>query len=799
MGRARLLRLGRVAAILATIPATLGMGHLYARLSSDMEDLLPRDAPAVEALRVLRARLPGSQYLGVVVRGDGAPAFAAALAARIGGYPRDLVRLVRADVAEERRFVREHAALYLALPDLREARARLAAHVARARRDANPFYVGLDDEAPAPLDLADIEARYRDADPFGDRFPGDRLISADGRTALVLVFLATSDTGTARVGPLFARLHADVADLRARAPGGGALEVGYAGDAAISAEELAALEQDLTVSGALVLGLVVLAVAGFFRWWAAPLVLGLPLLAGTAWGFGLASLFVERLGGSTAFLGSIVVGNGINPGIMLLARHAEGRRAGLSVDAALASAVAGTWRGTLAAALAAAAGYAALTTCSFRGFSQFGIIGGLGTLACWGATYLLLPSLLRRVDRGGLARPRRPLPLPGAGLIRRRPGLVLAVAAAAVGAAGVLAAARLGRSFIEYDMSKLRRRDSATRGEARWVREMDALLGRNFTGVAVMAAHEADLPPLLARLRRAASGGPLARVSSRIVAPDDLVPPDQPAKRAELGAIRALLTPSARAQLEPADLRRLDDLLAAADRPPVTAADVPELLARGLRERDGRIGRTALMLQSLDAATWDGATAIAAARAMREVTRAAKPPAHAAGGFLVSAEVLETLEREALPTTAFAFSGVVVLVLATFQRRRDAAAVLGAVLAGVTLLAGAAVALGQRVNFLSFIAFPITFGIGVEYAVNVLQRHRQAPGDVDAIVRRTGGAVGLCSLTTIIGYGSLLLAENNALRSFGVLAVLGEICCISVALLALPAALRLTAARGGAT
>ena len=105
------------------------------------------------------------------------------------------------------------------------------------------------------------------------------------------------------------------------------------------------------------------------------------------------------------------------------------------------------------------------------------------------------------------------------------------------------------------------------------------------------------------------------------------------------------------------------------------------------------------------------------------------------------------------------------------------------------MLAGVVVALDIRINFLSFIAFPITFGIGVEYALNVIYRHRQDPTALAATVSGTGRAVALCSLTTIIGYGSLLLARNQALLSFGLLAVLGEICCLAVAVVALPAAL----------
>ena len=55
------------------------------------------------------------------------------------------------------------------------------------------------------------------------------------------------------------------------------------------------------------------------------------------------------------------------------------------------------------------------------------------------------------------------------------------------------------------------------------------------------------------------------------------------------------------------------------------------------------------------------------------------------------------------------------------------------------------------------------------------------------MIRHTGGAVGLCNLTTITGYGSLLLAQNGAFVSFGLLAVLGEISCILAAQVSVPA------------
>jgi predicted RND superfamily exporter protein len=117
--------------------------------------------------------------------------------------------------------------------------------------------------------------------------------------------------------------------------------------------------------------------------------------------------------------------------------------------------------------------------------------------------------------------------------------------------------------------------------------------------------------------------------------------------------------------------------------------------------------------------------------------------------------------------------------------------VLGALAVGVLWFAGVAGVLELRLNMLNFIALPITFGIGVDYATNVFQRRRlEHARSIADVVRTTGGAVTLCSVTTVIGYASLLVARNQALFSFGVLAVVGELTCLAAALLALPAVVR---------
>jgi predicted RND superfamily exporter protein len=51
----------------------------------------------------------------------------------------------------------------------------------------------------------------------------------------------------------------------------------------------------------------------------------------------------------------------------------------------------------------------------------------------------------------------------------------------------------------------------------------------------------------------------------------------------------------------------------------------------------------------------------------------------------------------------------------------------------------------------------------------------------------TGPVVMLCSYTTMVGYASLLFSQNRGIRSFGLSAMLGELTCISAAMLLAPA------------
>jgi uncharacterized protein len=797
------LRHGRwlwLIALVLGVPATVRTVDLYVHLRSEIEQLLPRGAPSVKALDEMRARSPGLEFLGVVAEvSDGADLpsaerFLDDLAARVRTYPPQMVREVRSTNGAEKSFLEKHAALYVNLADLKEIRRRI-----EARRDyevSQEQGTLLDDDEPPPsVDTSDIEKKYESkvSDSDGGHFASTAL-----RAAMITIEAGDFTTGADKDRRLLDRVKSDVAalDPSRYAPG---LRVGYGSDVAINVEELEALQADLLASSVLVVIAVMAVILAYYRWWKAVPVLVPPLLLATVYAFALASLppiGVTELNSNTAFLGAIIVGNGINVGLILLARYREERLRGASVEEALVVGVWGARVGTLAAAAAAAVSYASLIVTEFRGFRQFGWIGGIGMLASWATAFVLIPPLVKWLDT---AAPVVAPPSPTrAALARRIVALVekqaplLVTLAAALTIGSLVQASRLDASRLEYDFSKLRRADTWKNGEGYWGPKMDAILGHYLTPTVILCDSAEQAREVEGRLRDSADHGALAPMVASVISTEDVLPRDQEAKIDEARNIREALTPRIRALISPDRRDKLDKLLGDEDLAPIGPGDLPRSFASGLRERDGTMGRTILVKPRPSDALWKADAMHLFVQTLRDLARSGAGPRSApgrvAGSIPLSSDILASVSRDAPEASLVSLVGVIVVVLVVLRARKASIYVIGALVVGVLWLLGATMTAGIKINFSNFIAFPITLGIGVDYSVNVMMRYVQdGERDIRGAVRSTGGAVALCSLTTIIGYSSLLLAKNRALFLFGLLAVLGEVACLTAAVIALPA------------
>ncbi len=782
----------------------------YSSLKSELEELLPKSAPSVAALGELRQRLPGLRFLGVVIEVDEAGHAAEAerfldqLAERILKYPPELVRGVRLDTTAERQFAERYALQLMEPSDVKRLR-----EAVEARRDFEVSHaMGSDldgDDAgeaarkPPELPLDELRRKYETRfGAKGKAKTSDRFVSPDGRNLALLVQTSSTSTGFESDRRLLEKVKGDVLALGG-APRG--TRFGFAGDVATRVEETEGLAADLGLSSLVVGLLVVGSLLWFYRSWAALVVLFVPLLLGTWSGFALVALpplSIRYLNTNTAFLGSIVVGNGINSGIMLLARIQEELGLGKRVKDAVASGVSESWRATLAAALASGASYASLIFTDFRGFNQFGWIGGIGIVMCWVAMYWLMPPLCLLL--GERLRP-RPAPVERAPrrsiaarvadytMLHRR-GVLAALAVLGLVSLAGLATRR--DDWIEYDLSKLRRKDSWVSGERYWGKRMDAATGRYLTPSVVMAENAEDVPKLEARLRELMERGGAGDLIAEVRSAQQLLPDTRFASIAEAKLLKAAITPKLRGKLKDSDRALLDRALSEASLVALTAQDLPEAFAAGLREKDGRIGRSVLVFPKVGGGTWQSERLAGFARDMREAARASG--AIAAGPLLLSSDLAHAMRADGPRVTLLSFVCVIAICIGAFgvvgrQAWAFSGLSVGALLLGVSFMLGLLAWTGAKLNFSNFVALPITFGISADYSINMLRRFQSEGESTDERLSHTSGALALCSAMTVIGWGALLLVENQALFSFGVFAISGEIASLVAAVLALPAVL----------
>jgi predicted RND superfamily exporter protein len=78
-------------------------------------------------------------------------------------------------------------------------------------------------------------------------------------------------------------------------------------------------------------------------------------------------------------------------------------------------------------------------------------------------------------------------------------------------------------------------------------------------------------------------------------------------------------------------------------------------------------------------------------------------------------------------------------------------------------------AAGIRFDFINIIVIPLLIGIGIDDAVHINHRYlTEGSGKMAVVISKTGRAVLLTSLTTIIGFGSFIPSIMRAMRSTGI-------------------------------
>jgi predicted RND superfamily exporter protein len=791
---------------------------------TDLRELLPRDSPGLKAFEHQLGRVGGGATLLVVAESPDVAAnhrFIDDLSTRLDaileeqkhGGPQ-LIAYVEDGTRAVHAFFEGNKWLYAEEKDLEDAYDTLDFQIAVR----TGLVSDLDDDSegkesggerkPA-LGLDDYRTRWRSKAAEHDDFPSGYFETLDGTMIGLRIVSLTTGMGDVSGDVLLDRVTHLVGEMQPSRYDPH-MRVGFAGDVSNAhAEKQSVVSEAL---GALVLALFLVAagVIGFYRsaWSLAIIVFPAVLGVGAAYAF--AYFWIGYVNTTGMFLGAIILGNGINYPIVLLSRYREFRLRGQAPADARREAVQNALRAELVGACVASIAYGSLTITHFRGFSQFGWIGFVGMLLVWVTMIPCVPALIVLVERLQHTLPKWLRdPPPRSVVLGERRGVMGAIARATerapvtfVVTAVVITAIAAVRipSFLrdpwEYDFDHLGSRGSKHGGAGEWSVKAEKVFGgkMNVAGALMLADSAEQVPALKAQILANDAADPQGSLIADIATVQDLLPgsrESQLRKLAILDRIRDRLTPAVLEGLPTDERARVEEL-----RPPdslhvLEPKDLPSLLRRRFEEKDGRIGTVFYVKYKNTVVFSDGHNLLRMARATDNVRLPDGTVVQTASRSTVFAEMIRSMATDGPRATFASLLAVSVVVLFATRNVRGALAVLASLVMGVTVLVGGAAWAGERLNYVNFITLPITFGIGCEYPFNVYDRSRLLGGDVTSAVRRVGGAVALCSYTTVVGYGSMLFADFQALQSFGRLAVTGELACLASALLMLPALLHL--------
>ena len=513
---------------------------------------------------------------------------------------------------------------------------------------------------------------------------------------------------------------------------------------------------------------------------------GVPIALASVVVLGLAAALAIPLSPAASGSAAMLFGLGVDASVLLFLRYREETFAGRAGRLRLEG-LAGPARSIVLGVVTTAATFAALLWMDFPSLQEIGALVGGGILLCGAFTLLTIPALMAtnepRFSRAGsnadgLAR-----------FVGRHPKAILGAAAAVT---VVLGAAAPGLHLVA-SLERLRPRIAATEVEGR----IAARFGLP-EHVYLIIAEGDSLEPLLEAHQRLADRLATTAGAPPLDSPVAMLPP-----LAEQDARAALV---AAAGLPGSDtlVQRVNDIASRVGFVDGTfdafAARLPRLLdpatritLEGLHEH----GLTDIVSRSI-VRTERGLAAVAYAypRTEQQARVLARAVDEAGGGLrltgtpLVDRELATRFWPQFVSAVAAGSAGVLLILMVSFKRVGDTLLALLPVGLGLLWMAGILALAGVTMDLFSAFGVLTFIGIGVDYGIHLVHRHREsARRDPLGALAQLGPALLLAAATTAAGFLTLCFSEYPPLRSLGLVLVTSVGSAIAITVLVIPALL----------
>jgi predicted exporter len=145
--------------------------------------------------------------------------------------------------------------------------------------------------------------------------------------------------------------------------------------------------------------------------------------------------------------------------------------------------------------------------------------------------------------------------------------------------------------------------------------------------------------------------------------------------------------------------------------------------------------------------------------------------------------------RRALLYTAV---GILLIVYLCFRNLRVSLIVLIPIVFGVVTTFGLLLLVRHHFTFMSITAIPLIIGIGIDNGIHLVRRYQENErNEILAIAKASGAALIQSNLTTIVGFGALMISSFDPLVEMGLVTSLGVALALAGGLLLIPAVILL--------
>lgn len=621
------------------------------------------------------------------------------------------------------------------------------------------------------------------------------------------------------------------------------ISVGLTGEDVISTDEMIATQKDVELASKIALSGVALLFIIAFKGIVKPLLAVFSLLIALAWSLGFTSLTVGHLNILSVVFTTILIGLGIDFGIHILERYKEERKEGDDISTALQKTLQGTGQGNFSGAITTAMAFGAMVLTDFIGIVELGWIAGWGILFCMVAMVLLLPALVTLEEKW--RKPvysksaEKPITASISWLDRffSHYKLIITVCCVLV----LVASLSLRSAHFDYNLLNLQTKGTEAvkyemrilenAGRSAWsaailadsleeVRQKETQLKtlptiENVESiVAMMPKHQEEnlqyvrknLLPLLSELYVEEEDEPfslkaLTKTLKRIrfklqgrEGKEDKVA--QAAREIDkfLETSKTIAPETVEKKLAEfseelfVDYRGLmTDLKKNAEPKLVEISEIPKSLRDRYISKQGKYLIT--IFPSVD--IWNLDERKRYLKDLRSVD------VNVTGSAVHMFNSTRLMTEGYINGGIYAMTAIIIYVFIVFRNPRTVFFILLPVIAGSIWTVGIMELIGLKLNMANLVILPLILGIGVVNGIHITHRYREEK-DKNSVVlgKSTGQAVILSSLTTMIGFGSMMVADHYGVFSLGLVLTLGVFCCLVASITFLPALLKLSTVKG---